>query len=271
MIIDWIKSETLLIKIIREAGDAVLEEYNKESDYQIKDDNSPLTKADLISHKIILKGLTEFFPQFPILSEESSENFILDNPDKTFWCVDPVDGTKEFIERNGEFTINISLISKMEPILGLVLIPASNILYTAFKSMGAFKIIEEKKEKITVKKSLNQLTFAVSKSHINNKTKLFISQFKKNSLKSVGSSIKLCLVAEGIVDCYPRMGPTSLWDIAAGHCIVNEAGGFIKDEEGNVLTYDVSRSYLNKNFIAQSAAFLKMYEDDINKYYLNNY
>lgn len=262
MTIDWMKQKAILSHIIRQAGEAVMQEYLNQSQCTLKDDDSPLTEADLISHKMIIEGLSKHFPNIPILSEESSELFLLKNPNDSFWCIDPIDGTKEFIEKNGEFTINIALISNKEPIVGLIFIPANDILYIAIKSKGAFRITGDIEERITVKDSVNEPVFAVSRSHINDKTKLYLSQFNELTLQSVGSSIKLCLVADGSVDCYPRLGPTSLWDIAAGHCLINEAGGIIIDEKNSVLTYDVSKSFLNNNFIAQSAAFLKANESN---------
>lgn len=246
-----------LINIIYKAGNVVMLEYQNQSGYELKDDNSPITKADLKSHRIIVENLMKVFPNFPILSEESCKSFLLKNPDDAFWCIDPIDGTKEFIDKNGEFTINIALILKKKPVLGLVLLPASNTLYYAIKSKGSFKIKNNKKKMIFTKKNIKKPIFAVSRSHINIKTKQYLEKFESYSIKKVGSSVKLCLVAEGEIDCYPRLGPTSIWDIAAGHCILNEAGGKIFDEKNNLLKYDVSNSYLNNNFVAQSEAFLK--------------
>ena len=244
----------ILIKIVFQAGSKVLEIY-KSKDFEIKTkkDKSPLTRADLISHEIICKGLSKNYPDIPILSEESIDSFSISNSDSLFWCIDPIDGTKEFIKRNDEFTINIALIFNKKPILGVIYAPALDQLYYASKGKGSFYETKNFSKKITVKKdNKHNFVFAVSRSHISEKTLNFLDLFKSNTIKKIGSSLKLCEIARGNVDCYPRFGPSSLWDIAAGHIIVKEAGGFVVDERLNEIEYDFKKGFINKNFFALS-------------------
>jgi 3'(2'), 5'-bisphosphate nucleotidase len=257
-----------LKKIILQAGLNVLEIYQS-NDFEIKtkNDNSPLTKADIISHEIICKALSKNYPNIPILSEESSESFSISNSDSLFWCIDPIDGTKEFIKRNDEFTINIALISNKKPILGVIYAPALDQLYYATKGKGSFYETKYFSKKIMIKKvDKNNLVFAVSRSHISEQTLNFLDLFENNSIKKIGSSLKLCGVAIGEVDCYPRFGPTSLWDIAAGHIIVNEAGGYVLDKSLNEIEYDFTKGFINSDFFAVNHFFYEKFLNDQKKH-----
>ncbi|WP_293446033.1 3'(2'),5'-bisphosphate nucleotidase CysQ [Persephonella sp.] len=220
-----------IIQISKDAGKEILDVYNTTFHIEYKDDKSPLTEADKRAHNRIENGLRKI-STFPIISEEGKNISYQERKKwKYFWMVDPLDGTKEFIKKKGEFTVNIALIKENRPILGVVYAPAMDVLYYGGESLGAFKVENRKKVKIAVKKkSNNKITVVASKSHLNNETKSFIEKLRKHfdvDMTSVGSSLKICLVAEGKADIYPRLGPTMEWDTAAAHAVLNAAGGKI--------------------------------------------
>ncbi|WP_265764863.1 3'(2'),5'-bisphosphate nucleotidase CysQ [Fodinibius salsisoli] len=214
-----------IVKVAKRAGEAMLEFYNDDVEVMQKDDDSPLTKADLAAHHIIVEALAEIDPDTPVISEESGIPEYEDRKNwESFWIVDPLDGTKEFIKKNGEFTVNIALIDQGTPVLGVVYVPDKQTTYYATKEEGAFKqLADEKPERIYSKLSdgKSELTAVQSRSHGSNS---LIKELEEKGLtvtKTVpaGSSIKFCLVAEGEADIYPRMGPTMEWDVAAGDCV----------------------------------------------------
>ena len=244
-------NQTLLdhVKIIaEEAGQAILKIYQQD-DFEVKTkrDHSPLTQADLASHHIITNALKKLTPEILILCEEGEK---LDGDVDTFWCVDPLDGTKEFIKGNGEFTVNIALIENHQPVLGVIHIPVANETFLAMKGDGAKKIKDHQIQNLS--KQQNEIRqppiFAVSRSHLNQATQDFIKQYKAETI-AAGSSIKLTMLAEGLADAYPRFGPTSLWDMAAGHAILKEIGGEIFTLDDQPLVYNVSK-ILNPDLIA---------------------
>lgn len=219
--------------IAKKAGDEIMKIYQQDFDVDYKKDNSPLTKADIHSNEVIIKNLENLYPDIPVLSEENNEI-----PYKTrknweyFWLIDPLDGTKEFVKENGKFTVNIALIYKNTPILGVIYAPALNLLYYAQKDRGAFKQEENKiPQRLPIyHHTLNDnLKAIVSKSHYNQKTREFVNnlknQYKKIEFISIGSSLKFCLIAEGKADIYPRLAPTMEWDVAAGQVIIEQSGG----------------------------------------------
>ena len=231
-----------------EAGKAILKIYQLGNyETQTKDDHSPLTHADLASHHIIFSALSKLAPKIPILSEEGEK---LNIDVSSFWCVDPLDGTKEFIKRNGEFTVNIALIQNYIPVLGVIHIPVRNESFVAMKGEGANKIFNNQNHQLPKQNKLSNqpISFAISRSHLNQQTQDFIKQHQADTI-AAGSSLKLCLLAEGKVDAYPRFGPTSLWDMAAGHAILKETGGEIYDLSYKSLTYN-AKKILNPNLIA---------------------
>lgn len=244
-------NQTLLdhVKIIaEEAGQAILQIYQQDDFVvQIKRDQSPLTQADLASHDMITKALNKLTPEIPILSEEGEQ---LKGDVDTFWCVDPLDGTKEFIKRNGEFTLNIALIEHHRPVLGVIHIPVKNETYMALKGNGAKKIKDHQVHNLSIQKNKTRQPpiFAVSRSHLNHATQDFIKQHKAETI-AAGSSLKLTMLAEGLADAYPRFGPTSLWDMAAGHAILKETGGEIYTLDDQPLVYNVNK-LLNPDLIA---------------------
>lgn len=235
-------------KIGEEAGQAILEIYQQEDmQVQTKNDQSPLTQADLASHNIINQAIKKLTPEIPILSEEGDK---LKGDIETFWCVDPLDGTKEFIKRNGEFTVNIALIENQQPVLGVIHIPVANEIFMAMKGNGAKKIKDHQIHKLSKQQHEIKQTpiFAVSRSHLNQATQNFIQHHQAKTI-AAGSSLKLMMLAEGLADAYPRFGPTSLWDMAAGHAILREIGGEIYTLDYKPLIYNVNK-ILNPDLIA---------------------
>ena len=234
--------------IAEEAGRAILNIYQQDDvGIQTKSDQSPLTQADLASHDIITKALKNLTPDIPILSEEGHT---LDGEVDTFWCVDPLDGTKEFIKKNDEFTVNIALIEQHQPVLGVIHVPVANETFMAMKGDGAKKIKDRQVHNLSThnNKTRQPPIFAVSRSHLNQATQDFIQQHQALTI-AAGSSLKLTILAEGLADAYPRFGPTSLWDMAAGHAILKEMGGEIFEFTGNILSYHVS-NILNPDLLA---------------------
>jgi 3'(2'), 5'-bisphosphate nucleotidase len=238
--------------IAREAGAAILEIYARNFSIEEKADNSPLTEADIAAHNIISRRLAELSPRLPILSEEDIKGFT--GPDQTerYWLVDPLDGTKEFIKRNGEFTVNIALIAKGKPVLGVVFAPVLDTIYTAAHGMGAFKQIGKgEREQIYVAKHNADTSWKVvgSRSHAGDSLNEALQHLGEHEMLSMGSSLKFCMVAEGSADLYPRLGPTSLWDTAAAQCIVEQAGGKVIKLTGEPLGYGDVMKILNPFFV----------------------
>ena len=247
MKIDYIGLLVIAIKAALEAGDEVLKIYNTNAfNVQIKSDNSPLTKADIASNEIIKKHLVK--TRYPILTEEeTSVEYSIRKEWDTFWMVDPLDGTKEFIKKNGEFTVNIALIENRKPVMGIIYAPVTDELYFSDKVVKANKInnalrtiklgeikldsILSKAIKLPIMEKNREYIIVGSRSHMSDKTVEFINKYKDEhpslQVVSKGSSLKLCLVAEGKADVYPRFGPTMEWDIAAGHAIILGSGGNI--------------------------------------------
>jgi len=218
-------------KVALDAGKAILTVYETAFAVENKEDKSPLTEADKQSHNIIEKGLLSLYPNIPVLSEESaSVDYEIRKKWKQFWLVDPLDGTKEFIKRNGDFTVNIALIENGIPTLGVVYVPVTNIGFVGMADVGAFKITEGIAEKIVLEKNDNPnlVRVVASRSHLSSETQDFIDKIKEEGkhvvLTSRGSSLKLCMIAEGAADVYPRFAPTMEWDTAAAQAVVEAAG-----------------------------------------------
>ena len=244
-----------VIAVAEQAAGAINDIYHAGFTVSEKADSSPLTRADLESHALITGALKKIQPELPLLSEESaSVPFTIRKNWETYWLIDPLDGTREFIKRNGEFTVNIALIDRHMPVLGVVYIPVSGACYYAVKNHGAFRIEREQTAPVvlrTKKTTGTPFTAAGSRSHGNEKTERFFARLGENTeIISAGSSLKFCLVAEGKVDIYPRFGPTSEWDTAAAQCIVEEAGGTVTDTRFRPLAYNTRESLLNPEFFA---------------------
>lgn len=220
-----------------------------------KQDGSPLTQADLLAHKLIVAGLSSLAPNIPILSEESKPIELIDRKSwLTYWLIDPLDGTKEFINRNGQFTVNIALIEKGKPVLGVVYAPVLNKAYFGGVGLGAFVQIDGSVSRcIQCSAALPQsLRVVASKSHSDEQTTDFLEKLDQYDLTPMGSSLKLCLVAEGEADVYPRFGPTMEWDTAAAQAIVEAAGGVVCDVDGLALSYN-KQDLHNPAFFVMSA------------------
>ena len=251
--LDYNKLCEAIILISKNAGKEILKIYDKEDlGITFKDDNSPLTLADKASNDIIEESLNKITPNIPILSEEGRNiDFSSRKKWSDFWLIDPLDGTKEFIKRNGEFTVNIALISRGAPVLGVVYAPVLDTTWYGVINKGSYKISNDKSEiKINVKKPNNEIKIVTSRSHTNNpKLDKFLKDFPNHKLVKMGSSIKICLVADGTAHIYPRLGPTMEWDTAAAHAVVKYAGGNIYDlDNKSELVYNKS-NLLNPEFL----------------------
>ena len=219
-----------VIKLASEAGEAIMAIYEKDFAIYDKADQSPLTEADLAAHHCILAGLADLTPDIPVLSEESKDSAIAERLSwNRYWLIDPLDGTKEFIKKNGEFTVNIALIDNHRPVFGVVYAPALGITYWGEQSLGAFKQQDNHKtEEIEVNPppaDSKGWRIVGSRSHQSEEFKRFAAGFDDAEIVSMGSSLKLCLVADGTADIYPRLGLTSEWDTAAAQAVVEAAGG----------------------------------------------
>jgi len=241
-----------IIGVAREAGDAILKFYEHDIEVSRKEDNSPLTKADMAAHQIIIGALSDIDPSTPVISEESGvPDYEIRKEWSRFWIVDPLDGTKEFIKKNGEFTVNIALIDGGEPVLGVVSLPAKNMVYYASNEEGAFKIVNDRKPFRIYSERADKnkpLKIVQSRSHGSDKLEQQLSEQGIDIGDSVkaGSSLKFCLVAEGKADIYPRMGPTMEWDVAAGDCVYRNSAR--KGRHESPLKYN-KKDLLNDGFI----------------------
>ena len=242
-----------IVELARQAGEAILTVYNSdEFSVEEKDDKSPLTAADLASHHTIVNGLTALTADITILSEESAKLPYEERSSwQRYWLVDPLDGTREFIKRNGEFTVNIALIDDGVPVLSVVHVPVTGVTYMACQGQGAFKQeASGVREAISVRKLGDGPVMVVgSRSHRGESLNNFLDKLGEHDMVGMGSSLKLCLVAEGAADIYPRLGPTSEWDTAAAQCVVEQAGGFVTDTAMKPLRYNTKDSLLNPFFL----------------------
>lgn len=220
-----------IVAIAEQAGQAILEVYQQDNaafNITGKADDSPLTAADLASHQLIVKALQQLTPDLPILSEEAADiSWDIRQTWSRYWLVDPLDGTKEFIKRNGEFTVNIALIEDGEPVMGVIHAPVLNKTYYAAKGEGAFVKTEAGVTAAKVSKPGSVIRVVGSRSHPSPELADYLEQFPQHDMVPVGSSLKFCLVAEGAADVYPRFGPTMQWDTGAGHIIALEAGATV--------------------------------------------
>jgi len=241
-----------LIAVSRRAGDAILEVYGQNFSVTHKADDSPLTQADLASHVIIRDTLAKLTPDVPLLSEESADiDFQTRSGWRQYWLVDPLDGTREFVNRNGEFTVNIALIRNHQPVCGIVHVPVSGVTYTGIANDGARRYAAGQ-EPVAIKVRQpcpSPIVVVGSRSHANPRLEQHLASLGDYELVSMGSSLKFCLLAEGNADFYPRLGPTSEWDTAAAHAVVTAAGGRIIKLNGEPLEYNRKESLLNPEFL----------------------
>jgi 3'(2'), 5'-bisphosphate nucleotidase len=241
-----------LLQLAREAGDAILTIYNTDFEVEQKEDDSPLTAADTAAHRLIVSTLAQLTPEIPVLSEESSEvPFSTRQQWQRYWLIDPLDGTREFVKRNGEFTVNIALIEAQTPTLGVVHAPVLGTTYYGVQGEGAWKqLVDQPASPIGVTDQCRKpVRVAGSRSHAGDSLLQFLGKLGEHELVSMGSSLKLCLVAEGKADIYPRLGPTSEWDTAAAQAVVEAAGGRVTTLDLQPLKYNTKDSLLNPHFL----------------------
>jgi 3'(2'), 5'-bisphosphate nucleotidase len=241
-----------LLQLARQAGDAILRIYETEFEVERKQDDSPLTAADLAAHRIIVSTLERLTPDIPVLSEESAKiPFDTRRQWQRYWLIDPLDGTREFVKRNGEFTVNIALIEEHRPTLGVVYAPVLDQLYYGVGDDGAWKQkgAMPAQEIRVATECRTPVLVAGSRSHAGDSLLRFLEKLGDHELVSMGSSLKLCLVAEGKADIYPRLGPTSEWDTAAAQAVVEAAGGRVTTLDLQPLSYNTKDSLLNPQFL----------------------
>ena len=244
------------LKVLMKAADrAILEVYQRDDfEMKTKGDSSPVTKADLAAHHVLLDGLSQLTPDIPVVSEEDHDSLNIPKTNTTFWLIDPLDGTKEFIKRNGEFTCNVALIENQAPTLGFVSIPDKGELYYGGNEMGAFLEVQQSQpEQIRCAKAPGITRVVASKSHLNKETQNFIANQTGNvELVQAGSSLKFLKIATGLADLYPRLAPTCEWDTAAAHAVLEGAGGKVLQPDNlQPLVYG-KEDVLNPYFIASA-------------------
>ncbi len=242
-----------VVALAREAGRAILAVYAQAFTVQEKDDASPLTEADLKAQDIIIAGLKRLTPEVPVLSEEAEAvPFATRSRWDWLWVVDPLDGTREFVERNGEFTVNIALVHAHRAVLGVVHAPVLETDYYACEGYGAFKSGGDSDPVLVrvTRPAARPVRVVGSRSHRGSSLDGFLERVGPHEMVGVGSSLKFCLLAEGAADVYPRLGPTSEWDTAAGQCVLEQAGGHVVGLDGEPLTYNARPALLNPHFIA---------------------
>jgi 3'(2'), 5'-bisphosphate nucleotidase len=239
--------------IARRAGAAILEIYAGSFAVEHKADDSPLTAADMAAHHAIIEGLHALTPDVPVLSEESASIPWSTRAAWTrYWLVDPLDGTREFVKRNGEFTVNIALIENHAPVFGVVLAPVSGELYFGLRDQGAFlqSAPGAMPQPLSTRVAAQPPVVAGSRSHAQERTGAMLANLGEHRMMSMGSSLKFCLIACSKADLYLRLGPTSEWDTAAAQCVLEQAGGAVLDMQGEALRYNTKESLLNPEFIA---------------------
>ncbi len=235
------------------AGDAIMSIYGGEFTVELKEDQSPLTEADRVSHELIVAALKSLRPALPVLSEESAPEELTNRLSwERYWLVDPLDGTKEFVKRNGEFTVNIALIEQHRAVMGVVLAPAKELEYSGVLGLGAWKRVSNGPvEEIRVAlRQTGPVRVVCSRSHPSGTLAAYLKRLGPHEPRPMGSSLKICLVADGQADVYPRLGPTSEWDTAAAQAILESAGGSMMDTVGQTLRYNTKDGFLNPDFLA---------------------
>lgn len=246
-----------VIDIARRAGDAILGVYADRFDVEIKADDSPLTEADRRAHEVIVDGLRSLTPDLPIVSEESTPPPFAERRQwHRYWLVDPLDGTKEFVERNGEFTVNIALIEAGEPVFGVVGVPVKGTVYVGdCRERRAWRVDGEGTTTLATRAMADDAVSVVaSRRHGGQRLERYLERLDESfavvTRVHLGSSLKFCILAEGGADLYPRLGPTSEWDIAAAQAVLVAAGGDVRRLDGDPLVYNTGESFLNPDFVA---------------------
>lgn len=246
-----------VVEIAKAAGDRILAVYATDFDVHSKDDESPLTQADLAAHREIVAGLSSLAPDIPVISEEDGlPAFDERRGWQRYWLIDPLDGTKEFVNRNGEFTVNIALIDDHRPVLGIVHVPVRHTTYVGCEGHGAERRSDggDPVGIHVVAEAAEPARIVGSRSHRGASLDAFLERVGKHELVPMGSSLKFCVVAEGGADVYPRLGPTSEWDTAAAQAVVEQAGGKVLTLDGAPLAYNRKKDILNPWFVVIGAA-----------------
>ena len=242
-----------VIRLVTDAGAAILDVYASAHEVEYKTDRSPITRADRAAHDLLSAGLARLTPGIPVLSEEAAEQHDpgVRRPWREFWLVDPLDGTREFISRNGEFTVNVALVRDHRPVLGVVGAPVLGLTYYGAVGLGAFRARHgATPAPIHVRAAANPLVVVGSRSHRGDSLDDVLGRLGPHDLRPMGSSLKFCLVAEGEADFYPRLGPTSEWDTAAAQAVLEAAGGAVTTIDGDPLRYNERDTLLNPDFLA---------------------
>ena len=242
-----------VIAIARQAGEAIMEIYREGFEVTHKQDASPLTAADMAAHRIIVEGLQRLTPELPVLSEESAEvPWEVRRLWQSYWLVDPLDGTREFVKRNDEFSVNIALVVQGAPVLGVVQAPVGGQVWHAVRGEAAYRRDGQRDEPLRVRSPASApLRVAASRSHRDARTQAVLDRMGEIEEVALGSSLKFCRIAEGRLDVYPRFGPTSEWDTAAGQCVLHAAGGaLLAADTGKPFRYNRRETLLNGDFIA---------------------
>ncbi len=250
-------SDRLLLEAVREiaeqAGREIMTVYQSDFAVERKHDTSPVTEADMVANRLISERLAALDPSIPVLTEETRAPTWRERQGwDTYWLVDPLDGTREFVKRNGEFSVNIARIERGEPVLGVVLAPAIDREYAAIRGDGAWCYADGQAVPIRVRAPEWPPTLALSRSHSSVREQHLCETFGQPEIIRCGSSLKTCLIAEGKADLYPRLGPTSEWDTAASQCVLEAAGGHLTDLQGRPLRYNTKESLLNPMFVAHN-------------------
>lgn len=258
---DASRSDGSLLEAVREIAEAAGREIMivYESDFAVerKADTSPITEADVVANRLIAERLAALEPTLPVLTEETRAPAWRERREwRRYWLVDPLDGTREFVKRNGEFSVNIALIDAGEPVLGVVLAPAIGREYAAVRGLGAWRYVDGRAESIRVRAPRWPPTLALSRSHSGAREMQLCETFDSPEIVRCGSSLKTCLIAEGKADLYPRLGPTSEWDTAASQCVLEAAGGQLTDLKGRPLRYNSRDSLINPMFVAHNGMTL---------------
>ncbi|HET7266812.1 MAG TPA: 3'(2'),5'-bisphosphate nucleotidase CysQ [Oleiagrimonas sp.] len=251
--VDNLPSLEAVCKLAAKAAEAIMLVYARDDfDVREKDDHSPLTAADLASHRVIVEGLRALTPEIPVLSEESADiDWDTRRQWSRYWLVDPLDGTREFLKRNGEFTVNVALIDNHASVMGVVLVPVTGDLYAASVNHGAFvRKHGAGQTTLRTRKPAAPLVVAGSRSHASERQLALLSGLGEYTKIPMGSSLKFCLIADGQADLYLRAGPTSEWDTAAAQCVLEQAGGAVMQLDGVPLAYNTKASLLNPEFLA---------------------
>jgi 3'(2'), 5'-bisphosphate nucleotidase len=244
-----------IVDLAVDAGKAILEVYATDFDVQVKGDESPLTQADLASHHCIVRGLGVLTPDIPVISEEEGlPSFAERGQWQRYWLIDPLDGTKEFVNRNGEFTVNIALIDSNRPIFGVVHVPVQDKTYIGCEGHGSELREGGSTTSISVAAvSGDPVRIVGSRSHRGSSLDAFLAKVGESDMLPMGSSLKFCVVAEGRADIYPRLGLTSEWDTAAAQAVVEQAGGKVLELDGKPLSYNAKEDILNPWFVVIGA------------------